>query len=127
VFSRRFRDAVAFHGLANDADGDDAAVVLVGGGMASHDLQTHIVGAIIQRVGSDVSVRAAGPGDRFNGDDGSNIVNRLTIGGKTASRSSKAPWPEPRTGTTSLTRFGRVSISALTPRRGLITALFAGR
>jgi phage replication-related protein YjqB (UPF0714/DUF867 family) len=82
VFSRRFRDAVAFHGLADDADGDDAAVVLVGGGMASRDLQTHIVCAIIQRVGSDVSVRVAGPGDRFNGDDGCNIVNRLTIGGQ---------------------------------------------
>ncbi len=91
VFSRRFRDAVAFHGLADDADRDDAAVVLVGGGMASRDLQTHIVCAIIQRVGSDVSVRVAGPGDRFNGDDGSNIVNRLTIGGQNGVQIEQSP------------------------------------
>lgn len=91
VFSRRFRDAVAFHGLADDADGDDTAVVLVGGGIASRDLQTHIVCAIIQRVGSDVSVRVAGPGDRFNGDDGSNIVNRLTIGGQNGVQIEQSP------------------------------------
>jgi phage replication-related protein YjqB (UPF0714/DUF867 family) len=90
VFSRRFRHAVAFHGLADDADGDDA-VVLVGGGMASRDLQTHIVCAIIQRFGSDVSVRVAGPGDRFNGDDGSNIVNRLTIGGQNGVQIEQSP------------------------------------
>jgi phage replication-related protein YjqB (UPF0714/DUF867 family) len=77
VFSRRFRDAVAFHGL----DAADA-VVVVGGGKASRDLQDQILSAITTRVGSDVAVRPPGPNDTFNGDDPCNIVNRLTIGGQ---------------------------------------------
>jgi phage replication-related protein YjqB (UPF0714/DUF867 family) len=83
VFSRRFSHAVAFHGFGpgEEEAGDDEVDVLVGGGQAAADLKELIALTIATEV-ANIAVRVAGPDDLFNGDDPSNIVNRLTIGGR---------------------------------------------
>ena len=74
VFSRRFTDAVAFHGFERDE-------ILVGGA-ASAALKVEIASAIEKAVaGSNIPGRIACPDDVFGGDDPDNIVNRLTVGG----------------------------------------------
>jgi phage replication-related protein YjqB (UPF0714/DUF867 family) len=79
VFCRRFSFAVAFHGLTPGAHDVDVLV----GGMVSPDLKDQIASTISNKLaGSNISVRVAGPDDVFNGDDPSNLVNRLTIGGR---------------------------------------------
>ena len=70
IADRLFAHAVSFHGL-------DGAEILIGGaapGKFKLDLKSAIDGAI---AGSGISVRIAQPGDKFNGDDPRNIVNRL--------------------------------------------------
>ena len=75
VLSRRFTDAVAFHGFERDE-------ILVGGGTAAAALKPEIASAIEKKVArSNIPVRIAGPDDPFGGDDPCNIVNRLTVGG----------------------------------------------
>ena len=61
---------MSFHGL-------DGAEILIGGAAPAKfklDLKSAIDGAI---AGTGISVRIAQPGDKFNGDDPRNIVNRL--------------------------------------------------
>jgi phage replication-related protein YjqB (UPF0714/DUF867 family) len=95
VFSRRFTDAVAFHGFERDE-------ILIGGGTAAATLKDEIASAIEKAVArSNTCVRIAGPDDPFGGDDRNNLVNRLTIGGPMASRSSRARRHEPSTEPTS--------------------------
>jgi hypothetical protein len=79
VFSRRFTDAVAFHGVKPDEEAPQTDVLV--GGMASEDLKAQIASEIEAVAGANISVRVARPDDLFNGDDRCNIVNRLTIGG----------------------------------------------
>jgi len=70
IADRLFAHAVSFHGL-------DGTEILIGGaapGKFKLDLKSAIDGAI---AGSGISVRIAQPGDKFNGDDPRNIVNRL--------------------------------------------------
>jgi phage replication-related protein YjqB (UPF0714/DUF867 family) len=75
IFSRKFTHAVAFHGFEEDG-------VLIGGGTESAALQAEIAAEIVKAVAeSNICVRIAGPDDVFGGDNPSNIVNRLTIGG----------------------------------------------
>jgi phage replication-related protein YjqB (UPF0714/DUF867 family) len=81
VFSRRFTDAVAFHGFKPDDEGHTDTDVLVGGGMASSDLKVQIASEINRVAGSSISVRVAGEEEHLDGDDPRNIVNRLTVGG----------------------------------------------
>jgi phage replication-related protein YjqB (UPF0714/DUF867 family) len=78
LFSRRFTDAVAFHGVKPDEEAETDVLV---GGMASSDLKQQIASKIQEVAGASISVRVACSDDRFNGDDPRNIVNRLTIGG----------------------------------------------
>lgn len=75
VIDRGFRFAVAFHGLA-------AEEVLVGGG-APFVLRAEIASHVEQALaGSGIPVRIAGPGDRPDGNDPRNVVNRLTDSGR---------------------------------------------
>jgi phage replication-related protein YjqB (UPF0714/DUF867 family) len=75
VMSRRFTHAVAFHGLKSD----HRQVII--GGTAPDGLKEEIRAAIDgATAGSGIEVRVAACEDLFGGDDGCNIVNRLTIG-----------------------------------------------
>jgi phage replication-related protein YjqB (UPF0714/DUF867 family) len=78
VMSRRFTHAVAFHGLKSE-DPDRPEIII--GGTAPDDLKEEIRAAIDGAIaGSGIEVRIATGEDLFGGDDGCNIVNRLTIG-----------------------------------------------
>jgi phage replication-related protein YjqB (UPF0714/DUF867 family) len=78
VMSRRFTHAVAFHGLKSE-DPDHAEIIV--GGTALDDLKEEIRAAIDGAIaGSGIELRIATCADLFGGDDGGNIVNRLTIG-----------------------------------------------
>jgi len=71
IADRLFMHAVAFHGFDEDE-------ILIGGAATmemKQDLKSEVDRAI---GGSGIPVRIAQPGDRFNGDDPRNIVNRLS-------------------------------------------------
>jgi phage replication-related protein YjqB (UPF0714/DUF867 family) len=75
VMSRRFTHAVAFHGFTSDHP------EIIVGGTAPPPFKEEIRAAIDGALpGSGIDVHVAAPGDRVGGDDGCNIVNRLTIG-----------------------------------------------
>ena len=71
VMSRRFANAVAFHGF------DDEPGVLIGG-TAPAELKERLRQAIQQVLPAGLDVRVALPTERFGGDDPNNIVNRLS-------------------------------------------------
>ena len=71
LMSRRFADAVAFHGF-NDEPG-----VLIGG-TAPADVKEQLRQAIQQVLPAGLDVRVALPNERYGGDDRNNIVNRLS-------------------------------------------------
>ena len=74
IASRGFCHAVAFHGFTKPG-------VLVGGA-APPPLKEAIAAALTKALASSgIQVRIAGPSDKFDGDNPSNIVNRLTAGG----------------------------------------------
>jgi phage replication-related protein YjqB (UPF0714/DUF867 family) len=74
VMSRRYANAVAFHGF-------DGSEVLVGGA-APAALKESIRSSIeASLAGSGIDVVMAGPNDEFGCDDPRNIVNRLTATG----------------------------------------------
>jgi phage replication-related protein YjqB (UPF0714/DUF867 family) len=75
VMSRRFTHAVAFHGFTSDHP------EIIVGGTAPPPLKEEIRAAIDGALpGSGIDVHIAAPEDHVGGDDGCNIVNRLTIG-----------------------------------------------
>jgi phage replication-related protein YjqB (UPF0714/DUF867 family) len=73
VMPRRFRHAVAFHGMKDEG-------VLVGGGRGGAALQKEIADEIRRIPGVDV--RLADPADVLGGNAPSNIVNLLTATGR---------------------------------------------
>jgi phage replication-related protein YjqB (UPF0714/DUF867 family) len=74
IARRGFTHAVAFHGF-------DRPGVIVGGA-APAPLKEEIVCAIADALeGSEIEVRLAQPSDNLDGNEPSNIVNRLTAGG----------------------------------------------
>ena len=74
VMPRGFTHAVAFHGSSEPG-------ILIGGA-ASAILKEDIRDAVDCAIsGSKIDVRVAVPGDKFDGDDPRNIVNRLTASG----------------------------------------------
>jgi phage replication-related protein YjqB (UPF0714/DUF867 family) len=71
VMSRRFGNAVAFHGF------DDEPGVLIGG-TAPLELKERLRVAIEGVLPASLAVRLARPDERHGGDDPSNLVNRLS-------------------------------------------------
>jgi len=71
VMSRRFANAVAFHGF------DDEPGVLIGG-TAPSELKERLREAIDRVLPENLAVRVALPDERHGGDDPSNLVNRLS-------------------------------------------------
>ncbi len=79
IRDRGFAHAVAFHGASLPDDGD----VLVGG-LAPEPVRAAVVAAVADVLaGSTLEVRLAKDTDGLNGDDPANIVNRLTVEGRT--------------------------------------------
>jgi phage replication-related protein YjqB (UPF0714/DUF867 family) len=77
VASRRFRYAVSFHGFVQPVP-----TILVGG--AGPGWLKYRVAAAVRRAVADpdITVRVGRKGEPFNGDEPSNIVNRLTLRGR---------------------------------------------
>ena len=74
IAPRNFLHAVAFHGFT--AEG-----VLIGGG-APPFIKEKVAQALEDVLAGEIQVRIADDSDGFDGDNPSNIVNRLTAGGK---------------------------------------------